>query len=525
MGDARRLAEVAHQRGGRLAAEKVRLLEDLRERGALGRRERRGVAASVNYLRAYPDDAAVRRAAERLAAELPAEEVVYEYSYGVLQRLVRLFPGALEFDWELLPDDGPIIEALEVLLPPGERQAFESGDLGVEEWFSLARPEPGCTDLEHLLRLFERSSLPGQARVLLFERCELPVRYAGPPSTRIAFPTGRVSYRRRPPDRSRFPLPPVIRSPLGRLRRGGPREIDLALQALCARSLEIHSLIYPNPEEVWIADCGRGLEVLLIGTHPDWRGPWEVISFFGIVQNGVPLAYGPAGVFGGCCEMGINLFPEFRGAEIRNIYAQLMRVLHHHLGVEYFFLDRYGMGVGNPDAIASGAFWFYRKLGFLPTEPVIAELALREEERMRREPGYRCDRRTLRRLSHTEAYLDLSGGRLRPLDLAGLGAAESAQVARRFAGDRERARRASVRSVAKVLELDPREPALPGLAPTLALLPDLEGWPRAERRRLARFVRAKGAAQEAEAARLSARLPRLLAGLRALARPEGGGSL
>ena len=96
--------------------------------------------------------------------------------------------------------------------------------------------------------------------------------------------------------------------------------------------------------------------------------------------------------------MGINLFPEFRGGEIRHLYAQFMRVLHHHLGVEYFFLTSYGMGEGNEDAIRSGAFWFYRKLGFRAANPEVEALARTEEARMHAAPGYRSDRRMLRRL-------------------------------------------------------------------------------------------------------------------------------
>ena len=68
------------------------------------------------------------------------------------------------------------------------------------------------------------------------------------------------------------------------------------------------------------------------------------------------------------------------------------------------------------DALRTGAFWFYRKLGFKPTNPEIEALARGEERRMAAQPGYRSDRRMLRRLSRTEAFLDLSGGKRRPLD-------------------------------------------------------------------------------------------------------------
>ena len=42
----------------------------------------------------------------------------------------------------------------------------------------------------------------------------------------------------------------------------------------------------------------------------------------------------------GCCELGINLFPEFRGAEVRFIYPQYLRALHQLLGASYFFNNK-----------------------------------------------------------------------------------------------------------------------------------------------------------------------------------------
>ena len=67
-----------------------------------------------------------------------------------------------------------------------------------------------------------------------------------------------------------------------------------------------------RPADVCLVDCGRGLQVLLAGVLPPRRAPLEALFFFLILKNGVPIAYGPASSFLGCCEMGINLFPEFR---------------------------------------------------------------------------------------------------------------------------------------------------------------------------------------------------------------------
>ena len=66
------------------------------------------------------------------------------------------------------------------------------------------------------------------------------------------------------------------------------------------------------------------------------------------------------------------------------------------------------MGLHNDEAIESGAFWFYRKLGFRPVLPEVARLSETEEARMARTPGYRTPTRTLRKLA--QGSLIFNGG-------------------------------------------------------------------------------------------------------------------
>jgi len=59
--------------------------------------------------------------------------------------------------------------------------------------------------------------------------------------------------------------------------------------------------------------------------------------------------------------------------------------------------------------VDSGAFWFYRKLGFRATDPEVARLVEREESRMRQTPGYRSSRRTLERLANGYILYEMPG--------------------------------------------------------------------------------------------------------------------
>jgi hypothetical protein len=516
MGPVERLHEIARSFGPKVARAKSRLLDEIAAAGDLTRRELRLLGEAVEFLQAYPDNPGVLRRARNLVTRLPQTNNVHPYSYEVVRRLARLLPGNLEIEWDAIEDDEPLIEALYLLVTPGEAQGLEDTRLLLQEWFAESKPAGAQTDLEFLLGLLERSSLPPSVRVFVFENSQLPVRYRGPGSAGIGLPVRRIHYQRRDFDRSTFALSTVIRRPLERVTRRGQRVIDVALQALCARKLEIFPLVYANPWDVTLVDCRRGLQVALIGVRPEWRSAFESLYVFLVLKNGVPIAYGPASALLGCCEMGMNLFPEFRGGEIRYIYAQFMRVLHHRLGVDYFFLTRYGMGEGNEEALRSGAFWFYRKLGFKPTNPAVEELARAEESRMADEPGYRSDARMLRRLSRTEAYLDVSGGTRRLLDVGRLGMAQSRFIGERFQGNRALAEKRCAARIARLIGIENDGGALRTLAPVLCMIPDLAGWSRKDKSALARIIRAKDAPSEARAARLSANHHRLIEALHQL---------
>ena len=86
---------------------------------------------------------------------------------------------------------------------------------------------------------------------------------------------------------------------------------------------------------------------------------------------------------------GINIFDEYRGSEASYLWVQVMRVYHALAGCTRFIANPYQFGGGNSEALKSGAFWFYRRLGFGASNPAVEKLAKSEEVRMRNEPGYR----------------------------------------------------------------------------------------------------------------------------------------
>ncbi|MFO1316643.1 MAG: hypothetical protein U1F58_13655 [Burkholderiales bacterium] len=54
---------------------------------------------------------------------------------------------------------------------------------------------------------------------------------------------------------------------------------------------------------------------------------------------------------------------------------RILRAFHTLYGSGRFVVNPYQFGAGNAEAIASGAFWFYYRLGFRPAHALTRALA------------------------------------------------------------------------------------------------------------------------------------------------------
>jgi hypothetical protein len=116
-------------------------------------------------------------------------------------------------------------------------------------------------------------------------------------------------------------------------------------------------------------------------------------------KNGVPIGYIEGLIRDANMEAGFNLYYTFRDGETAWLYAVLLKLLRERSGVKTFSVDPYQIGHENEEAIASGAFWFYRKLGFAPESRDVARLLSREEHKVEAQPGYRTPAAMLRKLA------------------------------------------------------------------------------------------------------------------------------
>ena len=160
------------------------------------------------------------------------------------------------------------------------------------------------------------------------------------------------------------------------------------------------------------AELGRGVELFLTGLRQDKRLPLRACHAAMIYKNGVPIGYFEGLSLFERMESGFNLYYTFRDGETAWLYARTLNVFHHFTGARAFSLDPYQIGYENEEGIESGAFWFYRKLGFRPMRGDVLQLALKEEEKIKSRKGYRTSAATLRKLAQSPMIFELDRDRV-----------------------------------------------------------------------------------------------------------------
>jgi hypothetical protein len=171
----------------------------------------------------------------------------------------------------------------------------------------------------------------------------------------------------------------------------------------------------------------------------------------------------------------------------------------------------YQIGDGNEEAIASGAFWFYRKMGFRSMDPALEKLAQAEEKKVRANPKYRTSASTLRRLSKANVVYELleaERGAWDRFSMRNIGLAVQKQIARNFDGDAQAMRKAAVARLARIIKIDTQklkpqaQAALADFATVLSLVSDVSRWSSEDKDALGEIIVAKAATNEIRFQRL-----------------------
>jgi hypothetical protein len=504
------------------------------------------------FLRAYPPSARVLKQVEQFLKKLakrvsqlreadvdlsPFDDpevsgiagttVTSNFSYAIVRWLVARHLTQVSIDWDWFEEEDRFGATMRRFLPLLEEDAMVEAHVPYRDWLRAAMGR-GFRELAWVIERFEALEQSQRAKAELYDALKLHITWKfgfSASRTGMKLPVRKVFFHDQPLIQRRdVSLARELQSPPIKVEKtslvAGQKILDMARETSAVRYRELHGFTYGDADRVLKAYLGRGVEAFVMGVPAEDRLPLRAYHAALIFKNGVPVAYFEGLSLFERLESGFNLYYTFREGETAWLFARILRLMRQLLGVTVFSIDPYQIGHENEEGIESGAFWFYRKLGFRPVRPELMKLALAEEQKIANRSGYRTPARTLRRLAAGHMLFEFrsssAAARKRTsaavnwdrFEVRSLGFKVQRLMAREFDGDATHVRQESARLAAQTLGIDRRkwkEPELKVLddfALVLALIPDLRMWTAEEKQLAVRIIRAKASSEEARYLRL-----------------------
>jgi len=542
------LERIKNHYGGASTAHKLALLRALDRARLRTASQVERLHEALCFLRAYPDDARVAGQVERMLVRfarrtdltvhrdaladsgIAGTTIRYCFFWPTARWLAQRWPGEFRLDRNDSEAADNIAGALPMLVTPAEAQ-----------WLRVAQPDGfdaldalrgRATDATFLVRAIE--TLPGDTftRESLFDgldpSCELHPGRDTPSRTLDRYAAAPVIFRSTPLRRNRPDLRAEIHRPPQAVRelpaREGARLVELTRGVMITRQRDLDAFAYGDARDVRIVDDGDGLAFVLVGMLPARRTLLQAVYGVLTLQNGVPIGYSQLDVIGSSAEISFNTFPTFRRGETAYTFARLLATVRHVFDSTSFSIEPYQLGKGNDEGIETGAWWFYYKMGFRPRSAAPRRIVRTELARMKANPRHRSSPTTLRKLADGHLFFELEPAHPHGLPpVAALGARVAAQLAKHPALDRASALDEASRTLMHLTGLRSLRGFTPAerlawrrWSPFVLALPGLTRWSAADRRAVARVVRAKGGRRESDFVALFTAHPRLARALFAL---------
>ena len=514
--------------GADAAARKRSLLARLAHTRLRSAHAVRRLHEALCFMHAYPDDAALlTRVRAMLAAfaqradlrvhrgalagsGIAGTVVRFRFFAGQAQWLAQRWPRQLRLDRSDIDAQARVARALPPLLTHTEAVALRELDLAGYDALDRLRSRDE-SDAVFLLRRIAAMPGDGFTREAFSDAVDasylLEPGRDTPSRTAARLRGAPLAWRREPLARERPDLRAEIARAPRALRRlslaDGQALVELARGAMALRERSLEAFSFAEARDAWLVDDGDGLAFGFAGVVAARRH--AIAATYGslTLRNGVPIGYGQADLVGASAALSFNTFETFRGAEAAYTFARWLAALRRLLGARSFTLEPYQLGHDNDEAIESGAWWFYAKLGFAPRDAATLKLMRDERARSQRRASHRTPPATLRRLAERHLFFEAEPSRPRPvIALPALGLQVGAALSARCGADRERAvdeldaEMAARCAVTSWRDWSPAQrEAWRRLAPVLALL-DLRGWRADERRALPQLARVKGGRSE-----------------------------
>jgi hypothetical protein len=527
----RELEQLKDTYGGHTALRKLDLLLALTKSPLSRAKEVLRLHEVLCFLRAYPDSREVLARVEEMLTSFQNRKDIkahrkalentgirgtvirFGFYWFTAYWLARRWPDRISIDWAAFDKKNELLEILPLLIPYSETPALDELSFSPREWVDQFKG-PDETDARFLIGRFKALAGDSFGREIAYERLDIPIRLAPGPDTpsrtSARYPKSPVVFQRRPLVEVRTSFRDEIRRSPVRVQAlpagEGRRLIDLAREAMITRSRDLDAFEHAYRQDVRLVSCDRGLQFAAIGVIPERRLMLESVYGFLTVKNGIPIGYVLAGSLFRSTEAAFNMFETFRGAESSLVYSRALAMMRRLFGSDSFVVPPYQLGHGNPEALESGAWWFYYKLGFRPRDPRVRHILRAELKKMKRNPRHRTGVTTLNELASENMFLDL--GRPRKHTVADMSPGDvglriTRMLAERFGADREKGLKTCSREAARLLGVRSLKRFEAGeklawerWSPLIMVLPRIDKWDPAAKRALVEVIRAKGGQRE-----------------------------
>jgi hypothetical protein len=386
------------------------------------------------------------------------------FGFDLTKHLVLQYKNQISIDtidWEC--ENG--IEILKLILPKCEQDILLLKEESITQWFIELAGE-GQNVIEFLLRSLEEKFPEPDVCEYFFLKLKVYVKidFTGklPSRSAITHTFNPVFYHDKELVRkiNLFDeLKIKVKGPLPLNAQAKEQSWRTSQLMLLSLGRETDPLAYGRAEDVEVYDAGRGLSICLNGMRPGKRLPFESYIGYMAYKNGRPIAYGGAWIFGNRARIGLNVFEPYRGGESTWIFAAILRTYSLVFNIQHLLVDPYQIGKDNEEAIESGAFWFYYKLGFKPLQIPLKELAETEFAKMKESQQYRSSKAILRKLATSTLGIHLANDAMHeePMLIAQF---ISNRIRTEYGGNREKAFEEAGKALRKVLNIYSRK-ALP----------------------------------------------------------------
>ena len=382
------------------------------------------------------------------------------FTYQKIKHIIQHFPNQVS-----IHSASSSIETqkavLKLILPNVEYSKIHASEKDLKSRISEFHTSKQQTDLEWLLQTIEQSQSDSKTQAFLYNQLGVFIQWkVSSENDSVSFLRGTQlpTYFHTSPLEKKINLEDIIKQKLPAPIKLSVKEkqqlIHSAKMTLFYLYRETEPFTNANENDITLFHLDKGISIALFGSTNNKRYSLESYIGYLVLKNNIPASYGGGWIFGERSQFGINILESFRGGESSLIICELLRVYHQYFNATRFVVKPYQFGLHNPEAIKTGAFWFYYKLGFRPENDELRALAKKEEEEKLKNPTYKSEASTLRKYTKSNIALTLSDKSYPNFDSEVLSQRITNYINTQFEGNREKALIYSFKQLKEALSIN-----------------------------------------------------------------------